>query len=326
MLDLDQIKKDFDHQLAECNKAFDVHQVKSVFLGKKSDISHALKQIPSLPEEQRRDFATQVNKIKQSLLSSIDQRLADLEAEVVAKEIKHTQIDVTIPIESRVGSLHPVQSAIFEIVDIMKSMGFSYRENAEIETLFNNFTGLNIPENHPARLEQDTFYTDDGRLLRTHTSSVQVHVLRDEQPPLKIVCPGRVFRNDHDRTHSPMFHQLECLYINKQVNMQMLLATIKELLARFFKKDIPIRLRPNYFPFTEPSAEVDIQFEGKWLEVLGCGMVHPDVLSMANIDTNIYRGYAFGVGIDRLIMLRHGITDLRDLFINHHGFLEQFSG
>lgn len=326
MLNLVSIETDFREKLAACSKPFDLHQIKSEFLGKKSQVSLALKEIPKLNPEDRKAFATDVNRLKSLMTEELEARTLELEQQAISDKIEREKLDVTL-VNSRItGSFHPVAQATHDIVQIMQNMGFVYKSNREIETLYHNFTGLNIPDNHPARAEQDTFYTTDGKLLRTHTSSVQVHVLENEAPPLRLICPGRVYRNDSDRTHSPMFHQLECMCIDENVDMSMLFYTIKQLLNAFFKEDIPIRLRPNYFPFTEPSAEVDIQFEGKWLEVLGCGMVHPNVLKMAGIDTNKYQGFAFGVGIDRLVMLRHRITDLRDLFDNHTGFLEQFFG
>ena len=325
MLNLQRIELDLVNALAQCTSVHQINQVKSSFLGKKSELSEGLKSIPSLEPGQRKAFAKALNISKQTFEQMIKDAIVDIEAQMIEDQLNHERIDVSLYPKISRGSSHLISKAIYDVVKIMQSMGFSYRENNEVETIFNNFTGLNIPENHPARAEQDTFYTTDGRVLRTHTSSVQVHVMQEEPLPIRVICPGRVFRNDQDRTHSPMFHQLECLCIDKHINMSMLLETIRELLRSFFNKEIPIRLRPNYFPFTEPSAEVDIQFEGKWLEVLGCGMVHPNVLKMSHIPDG-YRGFAFGVGIDRLVMLRHGINDLREIFDNHPGFLEQFHG
>jgi phenylalanyl-tRNA synthetase alpha chain len=325
MLDLQRIENDLVKALEQCSSLHDLNQVKSFYLGKKSELAEGLKSIPTIEPDQRKDFAKSLNITKQKLENLIKEHSVFLEEKAIQDQLDNERIDVSMYPQPSKGSMHLSNRAIYDVVSIMQSMGFSYRENNEIESIFNNFTGLNIPENHPARAEQDTFYTTDGRVLRTHTSSVQIHVMQEESPPIRVVCPGRVFRNDQDRTHSPMFHQLECLCIDEHVNMSMLLETIRELLRSFFGKEIPIRLRPNYFPFTEPSAEVDIQFEGKWLEVLGCGMVHPNVLKMSHIPEG-YRGFAFGVGIDRLVMLRHGINDLREIFDNHPGFLEQFRG
>lgn len=325
MLDLQRIENDLIEKLLHCQSMHGLNQVKSFFLGKKSEIAEGLKAIPQINPEDRKDYAKNLNITKQKIENLIKLHAQTLEENQIANHLRHERLDVTLFEAHPKGSAHLISTAIYDVVKIMQSMGFVYQENVEIETIFNNFTGLNIPENHPARAEQDTFYTTDGRVLRTHTSSVQVHVMQEQQPPIRIVCPGRVFRNDQDRTHSPMFHQLECLCIDTHVNMSMLLQTIRELFRAFFGKEIPIRLRPNYFPFTEPSAEVDIQFEGRWLEVLGCGMVHPNVFKMNGIPEH-YRGFAFGVGIDRLVMLRHGINDLREIFENHPGFLEQFRG
>ena len=247
-INFDRIRDDFLQELNACETTYDIHQLKSSFTGKKSVIASELKKIPQLAPEDRKPFGQAINVLKVELLECIDKKLEALKEKSIQDAIDNEKIDVTLPLPSAKGSIHPISAGYERLTSIMQQMGFELRENNEIETDFFNFTGLNIPENHPARQEQDTFYTEDDRLLRTHTSSVQVHVMNEQSPPIRIICPGRVFRNDQDKTHSPMFHQLECLCIDKHVNMSMLLDTIKTLLAEFFEREIEIRLETKLLP------------------------------------------------------------------------------
>ena len=248
-----------------------------------------------------------------------------LEAAKIEAELAN-RIDVTLPGRGQpVGAPHPVTRTLRRIVDIFAAAGFAVRDGPEVEDDYHNFTALNVPENHPARAMQDTFYLDTGHVLRTHTSPVQIRTMRSEGAPIRIIVPGRVYRRDHDRTHSPMFTQVEGLAVDTDISFANLKSVLYEFVSSFFERDAELRFRPSYFPFTEPSAEVDIRStSGKWLEVLGCGMVHPNVLRHVNVDPEKYTGYAFGIGVERLAMLRYGVGDLRRFFESDLRFIEQF--
>ena len=312
-------------------------QVRIQWLGKKGELTAALKALGSLPAAERRAAGQAINAAKEQVQSALDVRRAELERRQVDLQLAAGRIDVTLPGrgEER-GGLHPVTQARLRIETLFARAGFDLAVGPEIEDDFHNFEALNIPANHPARALHDTFYFPDGRLLRTHTSPVQIRAMLARGAPLAVIAPGRVYRCDHDLTHSPMFHQLEGLAVGENISFANLKAVLHGFLAAFFERDLAIRLRPSYFPFTEPSAEVDMscvfcagsgcrtcKFSG-WLEIAGCGMVHPNVLRASNVDPERYTGYAFGAGIDRLAMLRFGVNDLRLFFENDLRFLRQF--
>lgn len=316
----------------------ELERIKAHYLGKKSPLTDALKGLGQLSPAERPQLGQRVNEIKTVLQAAIKVQFDQLSARAVAEKLAHETVDVTLPGrgESR-GSAHPVTQTRRSMEDFFRLHGFSFRSGPEIETDYYNFTALNVPEHHPARAMHDTFYFGDGRLLRTHTSNVQIRTLEQESPPIRIIASGRVYRCDSDMTHTPMFHQLEGLVIEADATFAALKGLLHAFLRCFFvNENLVIRFRPSYFPFTEPSAEVDIACvlcNGSgcrvckatgWLEVLGCGMVHPNVLKKADIDPDQFTGYAFGVGLDRLAMLRYGINDLRVLFENDVRFLQQF--
>ena len=319
----------------------ELQNLKTQFLGKNSQINQEFKKLGSLNEDERKVKATSLNNEKQKISEAINIRLKELEKLEINEKLQKDKVDVTLPARERPnGKIHPVSQVIDEISSIFSEIGFSVEEGPDVESEYNNFTALNTPEDHPARDMHDTFYLDKNKktLLRTHTSPVQIRTMLKNKPPIKIIVPGRTYRCDSDMTHTPMFHQLEGLYVDKNINMGDLKGCLEYFLKKFFEDNkLKMRLRPSHFPFTEPSAEVDISYkienekivvgEGdKWLEVLGCGMVHPNVLKNVKIDSSKFQGYAFGVGIDRLAMLKYGITDLRSFFegdirwLDHYGF------
>ena len=312
-------------------------QVRVQFLGKKGSITELLKGLGQLSPEQRPQAGAEINRVKQQLQDMISERKAAMEASAIADRLAGETIDVTLPGRGQsIGGLHPVTRTIERISEFFAGIGFDVVEGPEIEDDFHNFEALNIPAHHPARAMHDTFYINDTTVLRTHTSPVQVRVMESAEPPLQVICPGRVYRCDSDLTHTPMFHQVEGLLISEHTSFAELKGVIEEFLRVFFEKELAVRFRPSYFPFTEPSAEVDVQCvkcggagcrvcsHTGWLEVMGCGMVHPRVFEFANIDTSKYRGFAFGMGVERLAMLRYGVNDLRLFFDNDLRFLEQF--
>jgi len=296
------------------------------FLGKKGELTARLKALGELPASERPAAGQAINSAKQSLQSSISARRESLESLALAQSLAADAVDVTLPGRGRnVGSRHPVTRTSMRIERIFRNAGFGVRSGPEIEDDFHNFSALNIPQDHPARAMHDTFYFPGGMLLRTHTSPVQIRSIASEGVPIRIIAPGRVYRCDSDQTHTPMFHQVEGLVIDEGVSFAHLKALLHQFVEAFFERRAELRFRPSYFPFTEPSAEVDVRWaEGKWLEILGCGMVHPNVLECAGVDSERYTGYAFGIGIERLAMLRYGVSDLRTFFENDLRFLEQF--
>ncbi|MBI2798747.1 MAG: phenylalanine--tRNA ligase subunit alpha [Gammaproteobacteria bacterium] len=320
--------------LAEVAAASDLASLEAIrvrFLGKKGLITEALKGLGQLEPAARRAAGAVVNHAKLALTDALALRRTALD-ELVITALSTATVDVSLPGRGQSqGGLHPVTLALERIEDLFTGAGFEVVEGPEVEDDYHNFEALNIPAHHPARAMHDTFYFPDGKLLRTHTSPVQIRVLRDRRPPLRIIAPGRVYRCDYDQTHSPMFHQVEGLLIDEDISMSDLKGVLHEFLIRFFEQDdLQIRFRPSYFPFTEPSAEVDIKLPSAhgltgWLEVLGCGMVHPVVLENVGIDAERYRGFAFGLGVERLAMLRHGINDLRLFYENDLQFLRQFA-
>ena len=312
-------------------------QIRVRLLGKKGLVTEQLKTLGTLDPDVRREAGARINEAKNTLTTAIDARQSVLEAVAVAAQLAAGTIDVTLPGRgSHPGALHPVTRTRLRIEEIFRRAGFTIAEGPEVEDDFHNFEALNIPANHPARAMHDTFYFGDGRLLRTHTSPVQVRAMLKNPPPLRVISPGRVYRCDSDQTHTPMFHQVEGLVIDENVSFANLKAILRRFVSEFFEKPLEIRLRPSYFPFTEPSAEVDCQCafcEGRgcrvckqtgWLEVLGCGVVHPNVLRNCGLDPEKVSGYAFGMGIERFSMLRYDVNDLRLYFENDLRFLGQF--
>lgn len=300
--------------------------VRIAYLGKKGELTERLKALGQLPAEQRASAGQEINLAKQAVQTRLNERREVLENDALEAKLAADAVDVSLPGRGlSLGGRHPVSRAQSRIERIFASAGFGVRSGPEIEDEFHNFTALNIPENHPARAMHDTFYFPGGNLLRTHTSPVQIRSIVEEGVPIRIIAPGRVYRCDSDQTHTPMFHQVEGLVIDENVSFANLKAVLHEFVEAFFERKAELRFRPSYFPFTEPSAEVDMRWgEGKWLEILGCGMVHPNVLESAGVDSEKYTGYAFGIGIERLAMLRYDVTDLRTFFENDLRFLRQF--
>jgi len=341
MSDLKKIKNEFLSKLENKLNLSEINQIKSDLFGKNGVISSQFKKIGTIAESERKKFASELNQIKDELQNFINSKISEIENTTINEKLAKEKIDVTLPGRSFVrGKIHPVSQTIDEISSIFSEIGFSVEEGPDVENEYNNFTALNTPDNHPARDMHDTFYLDEKKekLLRTHTSPVQIRTMLKDKPPFKIIAPGRTYRSDSDQTHSPMFHQVEGLYIDKDINMGHLKGCLNYFIKEFFEIDkIKMRFRPSHFPFTEPSAEVDIGYkikDGKiiigegdqWLEILGCGMVHPNVLKNVKVDPLKFQGYAFGIGIDRLAMLKYGINDLRSFFdcdyrwLNHFGF------
>lgn len=312
--------------------------VKARFLGKQGALTELLKSLGGMEPEERKKAGARVNEAKQAIESVLKMRRDVLQEAELERKLKAETIDVTLPGRGRGhGGLHPVTRTLERIQALFRSMGFEVAEGPEIETDFYNFTALNIPEDHPARAMHDTFYLQSGEVLRTHTSPVQVHYMQSHQPPFRIIAPGRVYRCDSDVTHTPMFHQVEGLWVDESVSFADLKGVLADFMRRFFEvDDLVVRFRPSFFPFTEPSAEMDIGCvmcggtgcrvcsHTGWLEVLGCGMVHPNVFGHVNIDPEKYLGFAFGLGVERLAMLRYGVDDLRLFFENDLRFLAQF--
>jgi len=314
---------------AEVRAAGDLQQLDAVrvkYLGKKGLLTERLKMLGRLPPEQRPAAGKEINEAKAAVAEILDARRRALEAERLDAELAAERLDVTLPERGDLpGGLHPVTRTLRRMIRILARAGFDVATGPEIEDEYHNFTALNIPENHPARAMHDTFYLKSGLLLRTHTSPVQIRAARARGVPLKVIAPGRVYRCDSDMTHTPMFTQVEGLAIDRGISFANLKSVLYEFVSNFFERDVRLRFRPSYFPFTEPSAEVDIWSEsGRWLEILGCGMVHPNVLRNMGVDPEEYSGYAFGMGVERLAMLRYGVNDLRLFFENDLRFLEQF--
>ncbi|CAQ83962.1 MULTISPECIES: phenylalanine--tRNA ligase subunit alpha [Photorhabdus] len=300
--------------------------VRVEYLGKKGHLTLQMSSLRDLPAEERPAAGAVINQAKQEIQEVLNARKEKLEADVLNSRLAAEKIDISLPgrrMEN--GGLHPVNRTIERIEAFFGELGFSVESGPEIEDDYYNFDALNIPAHHPARADHDTFWFDAKRLLRTQTSGVQVRTMHNQQPPIRVIAPGRVYRNDYDQTHTPMFHQVEGLVIDRSISFTNLKGTLHDFLTNFFEEDLQIRFRPSYFPFTEPSAEVDVMGKnGKWLEVLGCGMVHPNVLNNVGLDPEIYSGFAFGMGVERLTMLRYGVTDLRAFFENDLRFLKQF--
>ena len=319
---LKEAYEDFD----QCQTMTDLDQAKAKYLGKSGVLTEALKSLGKLSAEDRPKVGAEINVVKQGVEEALEKRREAILYASQAKQLAEESLDVTLPSRKEdQGSLHPVTQTLHRVESLFHSIGFSVAHGPQIESDFYNFTALNIPESHPARAMHDTFYIDESYVLRTHTSPVQIRHLEKNKPPLKIISPGRVYRVDSDATHSPMFHQVEGLWVDQQVSFADLKGVIEDFLQNFFEnKDLKVRFRPSYFPFTEPSAEMDMSWKGGWLEIGGCGMVHPEVFKHVGIDSNQYQGFAFGLGIERLTMLRYGVQDLRHFFNNDLRFLQQF--
>lgn len=301
-------------------------EIRVKYLGKKGFFTEQMKGLGALSAEERPAAGAVINQAKQQVQDALNERREALEVAVLNQKLAAETIDVSLPgrrIEN--GGLHPVTRTIERIERLFGEMGFKVARGPEIEDGFHNFDALNIPAHHPARTDHDTFYFNPDLMLRTHTSGVQIRTMEHQQPPIRIIAPGRVYRNDYDMTHTPMFHQVEGLLVDEHASFTELKGILHDFLRNYFEEDLTIRFRPSYFPFTEPSAEVDVMGRnGKWLEVLGCGMVHPNVLRSVGIDPEKYSGFAFGMGVERLTMLRYGVNDLRAFFENDLRFLKQF--
>ncbi len=324
-----------ENLVSEARVAFDgvtevaqLDQVKARFLGKSGVLAELRKGLAALTPEERPKAGARFNEVK----GAIEQLLADrrdaIQAEALARKLERERIDVTLPGRNASrGGLHPVTRTLERVTTLFLSMGFDVADGPEIETDYYNFSALNQPEDHPARSMHDTFYIEGlTHLLRTHTSPIQIHYMEQHRPPIRVIAPGRVYRVDSDATHSPMFHQLEGLWVDETTTFSDLKGVVREFLRRYFElEDLEVRFRPSYFPFTEPSAEIDMTFRDGWLEIGGCGMVHPQVLRNVDIDPDRYQGFAFGMGLDRLAMLRYGVDDLRLFFEGDLRFLRQFA-
>ncbi|CAK0740227.1 phenylalanine--tRNA ligase subunit alpha [Gammaproteobacteria bacterium] len=323
--------------IAESKDLAALDQVRVRYFGKKGLLTEQLKTLSAIPTEQRPALGAALHQVKQSIEAALAARKEELQVIAQKARLAAESIDTTLPGRGLGrGGLHPISQTIERIQSLFERVGFESVEGSEIEDDYHNFEALNVPPSHPARAMHDTFYFGDHTLLRTHTSSVQIRVMETRRPPLRIIAAGRVYRRDSDLTHTPMFHQVEGLLVDPAVSFADLKGTLHDFLQHFFERDLSVRFRPSYFPFTEPSAEVDIQCilcggsgcrvckNTGWLEVLGCGMVHPNVFSKANIDNEEFTGFAFGMGVERLAMLRHGVNDLRLFFENNLRFLRQF--
>lgn len=338
---MDTLNQLYQDALAAIDKASNTQALDDLrvkYLGKKGKITAQLKSLGQLSAEERPAAGAKINEVKEAVAAAINGRKDNLETAALAEKLSAEKIDVTAPgRRQKKGGLHPVTMTQRRMESFFTNIGYQIATGPEIEDDYHNFEALNIPSHHPARAMHDTFYFDATTLLRTHTSPVQVRTMKESEPPIRIVCPGRVYRCDSDLTHSPMFHQMEGLMIDTKVSFADLKGTIIEFLRVFFEKELPVRFRPSYFPFTEPSAEVDIECvmcsgdgcrvcsQTGWLEVLGCGMVHPNVLRASGVDPEKYQGFAFGMGVERMAMLRYGVNDLRLFFDNDMKFLSQFN-
>ncbi len=330
------IKTSFDGEIARCASVAELQDIKVKYLGKSGELTALLKSIKDLPAEERPTFGAKVNELRKQMEEVISDMTARLKTQQMQRQLQEERVDISLTSCPERGALHPITLIENEICDLMVAMGFEVLSGPEIETDYYNFQALNIPEDHPARDMQDTFYITDSILLRTQTSAMQARIMEKRRPPLKIVCPGKVFRSDSDASHSPVFHQIEGLVVDKHVTLCDLKGTLEYIASHLFGKQTKVRFRPSFFPFTEPSVEVDVTCSncgGKgcslckgtgWIELLGAGMVHPNVLENCGIDSAKYSGYAFGIGMDRVAMIKYGIPDIRLFFENDQRFLKQF--
>jgi phenylalanyl-tRNA synthetase alpha chain len=338
MTDLEKILSDFNSQISQVKSKDILEEIRIQFLGKKGFVTEAFSNLRNLDGEEKKSFGAKINQIRTQITAEIDAKKEAFETAELNEKLQTGKLDLTEPFRAQnQGFIHPINKVMKEIEEIFSTLGFEFSGGPEIEDDFHNFTALNIDENHPARQMQDTFYLKNSDLLlRTHTSNVQIRKMLNSKPPLRVAALGRVFRCDYDQTHTPMFHQFEGFVVDENVTMQNLKWTLQNFLEQFFEaKDLELRFRPSFFPFTEPSAEVDINYSiengrikigkgDRFMEILGCGMINPNVLKNCNIDTEKFQGFAFGIGIERLAMLKYGITDLRMLFENDARFLKHF--
>lgn len=332
MENLDQLVQSANQAVSSANTVSDLDQVRVDYLGKKGQITALLKGLGKLDASERPAAGAKINEAKEAVMANLTAKKSAMEESALEAQLMSEAVDVTLPGRAtELGGLHPVTKTMRRIEAFFAKAGYSVEVGPEIEDDYHNFEALNIPGHHPARAMHDTFYFNANTLLRTHTSPVQVRTMEQGKPPFRMICPGRVYRCDSDQTHTPMFHQVEGLFVEEKVSFADLKSTIEEFLRVFFERELEVRFRPSYFPFTEPSAEVDIEWgrnaDGsiKWLEVMGCGMVHPKVFEASGIDTEKYSGFAFGLGVERLAMLRYGVNDLRMFFENDLRFLQQFN-
>jgi phenylalanyl-tRNA synthetase alpha chain len=327
MQELQNILDDALKTFAATDDAAGLENAKARYLGKDGSLTALLKGLGKLSAEERPAAGARINEVKQQIEAALQMRRDAIQQQALQHKLAAESLDVTLPGRGMgTGGLHPVTRTLERIEQLFHSLGFAIASGPEIESDFYNFTALNIPENHPARAMHDTFYIDPQHVLRTHTSPVQVRYMENHQPPLKIISSGRVYRVDSDATHSPMFHQVEGLWVDESISFANLKGVVQDFLQRFFEQDdLKVRFRPSFFPFTEPSAEMDMSWKGGWLEIGGCGMVHPNVLKHVNIDSEKFLGFAFGLGVERLAMLRYGVNDLRQFYESDLRFLKQFN-
>jgi phenylalanyl-tRNA synthetase alpha chain len=332
MSDLDTLTRSSLSDIAAADALDALDAIRVRLLGKSGAITEQLKALGKLPPEERKAHGERVNRVRDELAAALAARKDSLEEAALARRLASERIDVTLPgRNAERGAIHPVTRTLVRITEIFSRLGYQVADGPEIEDDWHNFEALNFPPHHPARAMHDTFYFGDGRLLRTHTSPVQIRAMQGRTPPIRVIAPGKVYRSDSDQTHTPMFHQVEGLLVDETSSFADLKGTLKQFVDAFFERDFAMRFRPSYFPFTEPSAEVDIAWDRGdgsapgWLEVLGCGMVHPKVLSNCGIDPERYTGFAFGLGVERFAMLRYGVNDLRSFFDNDLRFLKQFA-
>ena len=326
MENLKKLIKEAELDFSKCKSLSDLDHTKAKYLGKSGPLSEAMRGLAGLSKEEKPKVRAFINDIKQSIEEVLLSRKKIIQDEELLFQLKSETIDVTLPGKKQMqGSLHPITISMNRIQSLFHSIGFDVATGPEIEDDYHNFTALNIPEEHPARAMHDTFYIDKTNVLRTHTSPVQVRYLKNNTPPLRIISPGRVYRVDSDATHSPMFHQVEGLWVDERVSFANLKGVVQDFLQKFFEDEsISVRFRPSFFPFTEPSAEIDMSWNSGWLEIGGCGMIHPSILEQVNIDSESFQGFAFGLGVERLTMIKYGVSDLRPFFTNDIRFLKQF--
>jgi len=326
MENLKKLIKEAEIDFSKCKSLSDLDHTKAKYLGKSGPLSEAMRGLAGLSKEEKPKVGAFINDIKQSIEEVLLSRKKIIQDEELLFQLKSETIDVTLPGKKQMqGSLHPITISMNRIQSLFHSIGFDVATGPEIEDDYHNFTALNIPEEHPARAMHDTFYIDKTHVLRTHTSPVQVRYLKNNTPPLRIISPGRVYRVDSDATHSPMFHQVEGLWVDERVSFANLKGVVQDFLQKFFEDEsISVRFRPSFFPFTEPSAEIDMSWNSGWLEIGGCGMIHPSILEQVNIDSESFQGFAFGLGVERLTMIKYGVSDLRPFFTNDIRFLKQF--
>lgn len=337
MADLKNLHKEITEKVNIASTLKELDDVRIYALGKKGIITEEFKKMGSLSDEEKKSFGKEINNLKEDITKVITEKKEELEDKEINAKLENERIDVTLPVydNKQLGRLHPISRTIEELTEIFSAIGFRMAQGPEIEDDYHNFSALNLPPHHPARDTQDTFYLKSGNVLRTQTSNVQIREMTEKGAPIKLFSPGKVFRREMDATHAAQFHQLEALYVDKNVTMRDLIGCLQYFISTFFEKEVEIRLRPHYFPFTEPSGEIDVKCkkskekfivgEGDdWIELLGCGMVHPNVLKNCNVDPKIYQGYAFGIGIERFAMLKYGMPDIRGFYASDIKWMEHF--